>query len=411
MKRNVKFFMTVTALLLLSAVILTGCMYVIAADNGATKPYDLNVQEENSGSGGIVEDAPISQDSLQAKFEAMYHISEDDKTITVISEDYLNNYWQSAPEEIKSLTTEEVYFIVQDSFRIYEEYDEVMLPDCALYSDLPFIAAKYPLPENHIINTKPNNQSFNLCFTHEDLRSIYVMIMYRLAALSSREAFFSAWEAIAYIGDDPTTYSDMYPETVFYIPGYSETTDREYILSICGGNSDFTDLERFSDLFVVYHRDTPFIGFSSKTNGTTQVFSISGRDNPYSYFYTTTPGGYKYDTNGELIDQLVYGPSFWLYRNKRFVISYHTCLSTCDIGTYIKEGDKLTLVYEGDETYKLVFYYQTGEGYRYAKSESVPWPSAYNYEDGTMFYFVFGDEHTDEAIGSGKPVETPNGEG
>ena len=45
MKRNVKFFITVTALLLLSAVILTGCMYVIAADNGATKPYDLNVQE------------------------------------------------------------------------------------------------------------------------------------------------------------------------------------------------------------------------------------------------------------------------------------------------------------------------------------------------------------------------------
>ena len=157
MKRNVKFFMTVTALLLLSAVILTGCIYVIAADNGATKPYDLNVHEENSGSGGIVEDAPISQDSLQAKFEAMYHISEDDKTITVISEDYLSNYWQSAPKEIKSLTTEEVYFIVQDSFRIYEEYDEVVLPDCALYSDLPFIAAKYPLPENHIINTKPNN--------------------------------------------------------------------------------------------------------------------------------------------------------------------------------------------------------------------------------------------------------------
>ena len=140
MKRNVKFFMTVTALLLLSAVILTGCMYVIAADNGATKPYDPEQRQETSDGGvtqpgeknpgnSIVEDAPITQGSLQAKFESMYEISEDGKTITVISEDYLNNYWRSNYEKevIHSLTTEEVYFIIQDSIRIYEEYDEVVL--------------------------------------------------------------------------------------------------------------------------------------------------------------------------------------------------------------------------------------------------------------------------------------------
>ena len=101
MKRNVKFFTIVISLLLLSSIILTGCMYAIAADNGEMKPYDLNGQKQNSdGSGGnIVEDAPVAQDSLQAKFEAMYEISEDGKTITVISQDYLSNYWYSNYEK------------------------------------------------------------------------------------------------------------------------------------------------------------------------------------------------------------------------------------------------------------------------------------------------------------------------
>ena len=139
MKRNLKFFTIVISALLLSSIILTGCMCAIATDNGKMKTYDLNRQNSDSSGGSIVEDAPTAQDSLKAKFEKMYDVSEDGKTITVISQEYLSNYWQSNNEKevIKSLTTEEVYFIIQDSIRIYEEYDKVVLPALASYPSLP----------------------------------------------------------------------------------------------------------------------------------------------------------------------------------------------------------------------------------------------------------------------------------
>ena len=70
MKRNVKFFTIVISLLLLFSIILIGCMYAIAADNGEMKSYDLNGQKQNSDSSGgnIVEDSPLAQTELQKKF-------------------------------------------------------------------------------------------------------------------------------------------------------------------------------------------------------------------------------------------------------------------------------------------------------------------------------------------------------
>ena len=175
MKRNIKFFTIVISLLLLSSIILTGCMYAIAADNGEMKPYDLNGQKENSDSSGgnIVEgDAPLAQDSLQAKFEAMYEISEDGKTITVISEDYLNNYWRSNYEKevIHSLTTEEVYFIIQDSIRIYEEYDEVVLTGFASISSIMQVAERFPFVKDGVIKTQPDVTPY---YEWDDTEAIY----------------------------------------------------------------------------------------------------------------------------------------------------------------------------------------------------------------------------------------------
>ena len=129
MKRNVKFFTIVISLLLLSSIILTGCMYAIAADNGEMKPYDLNGQKSSSESDGgkapghILEDAPAPQDLLKEKFKSMYEISEDGKSITVISEDYLSKYWQSNYEKevIHSLTTEEVAFCPTPLCQLYVE--------------------------------------------------------------------------------------------------------------------------------------------------------------------------------------------------------------------------------------------------------------------------------------------------
>ncbi len=271
MKQNVGFFTVVILLLFLSSLVLAGCMYAIAADLGDTKPYDRNEQKEIDGNGGMAQDPPLAQESLQAKFEAMYDISEDGKTITVISQEYLQNYWQSNYEKevIHSLTTEEVYFIIQDSIRIYKEYDEVILSGFASYSSDSRIAFRMPFVKDQVIFAKPKD---GLYYFRDDITAIYEIILYRLKALSSPKAFFTGAEAIRFAGGDPLSYSSMYPETLFYIPGYAASTDRDHILSIMGGNTDPSDLERFSDLFVFPAYGMPVIELSSPTSGTTQAY-------------------------------------------------------------------------------------------------------------------------------------------
>ena len=291
MKRNVKFFTIVISLLLLSSIILTGCMYAIAADNGEMKPYDLNGQKQNSDSSGgnIVEDAPLAQDSLQAKFEAMYEISEDGKTITVISEDYLNNYWRSNYEKevIHSLTTEEVYFIIQDSIRIYEEYDEVMLTGFASVSSMMQVAERFPFVKDEVIKTQPDVTPY---YDWDDTEAIYEIILYRLKALSSPKAFFTGEEAMLSAGKEPGLNCTMPPWTTFYIPDYSENTDRSTILKAIGyaviPNIDY-HVDVISDLFSFCNKNGAYINFESKTNAqSTKVYPTVELDNKTKPYFS-----------------------------------------------------------------------------------------------------------------------------
>lgn len=295
MKRNIKFFTIVISLLLLSSIILTGCMYAIAADNGEMKPYDLNGQKQNNDSpgGNIVEDAPLPQDSLQAKFEAMYEISEDGKTITVISEDYLNNYWQSNYEKevIKSLTTEEVYFIIQDSIRIYEEYDEVVLTGFASLSSIMQVAERFPFVKDKVIKTQPDVTPY---YEWDDTEAIYEIILYRLKALSSPKAFFTGEEAMRSVGKEPGINSTMLPWTTFYIPDYSESTNRDYILSVVGYGIEMNStvvVDEFSELFGFCNKYSADINFVSKNyEQSTKVYPTVELDNKtYPYFSIKIP--------------------------------------------------------------------------------------------------------------------------
>lgn len=418
MKGNIKFFSIVLALLLASFAVLTGFMFAIASENGGMKSYNLGSQIDNkNGSPGengdgnfVIEgDAPVAQSEMQKKFAAMYDISEDGKSITVISEKYLNDYWQSNYEKevIRSLNTEEVYFIIQDSIRIYAEYEKVILPGFASYSSLSYVAERFPFVKDEVIDTKPMQSGW---FHEEDLSGIYAIILYRLTALSSPKAFFTGAEALRFVGKNPDIYSSWFPQTIFYIPGFSDETDRDYILTIMGGTSDFTDLERFSDLFIVSAWGEPLIEFSSISNGSkTQVFPTVEIEQLYSGFYTTTPGGYEYDNNGKLPVEIVYGPSFYLNRKGTFVLSMSSLMSGALSGNYTRMENKLLFLgynsLEGED-YQYVFCYQEGEGYRYSKEESTP-ASGYDFENGTMFYF---DRISDimenwDPSGSERPVQ------
>lgn len=386
MKNNFKFFSIVLVLLLASSIVLMGCMYAVAAENGDAKVYDMGSQISTNSNIIADDDTPTSQSELQKKFSAMYDISEDGKTVTVISEEYLNDFWQSNYEKevIHSLTTEEVYFIIQDSIRIYSEYEKIILTGFNADVSDKAVDERFPCIEDDEIFYCLEKSSID---KDEAESAIHSIIIYRLRALSSPKAFFTGADAIRFVGDEPAKYSSMYPEAVFYIPGYSFDTDRDYILSIMGGNTNFTDLERFSDLFMVSIAGEPRIEFGPmQGSGSLEVFPT---EEMADYDYGVADGIFEADTSDKVdvnesndnIREMI--PYF------KFDISSSMCSlvswsgDTAAVGSYIQENDAHILYFDGD--YRYVFYYNTGVGFKYVKEESIPVPG-YEFESGQMFY-------------------------
>ena len=372
MKRNVKFFTIVISLILLSSVILAGCMYGIITDDGEMKDYDMNGENSDIFGDIISEDAPFPQDLLRAKFKAMYDVSEDGKSVTVISEEYLTDRRKNIDEknEIYSLTTDEVYYIIQDSIEIYEYFDEVVLLGFASLSSLDFLG-ELPFANDQVINTKSASQdSEYYVYFEEDIANIYAIIMYRLTALSSPDAFFTGADAIRHVGGDPLLWSSLYPEKLFYIPGYSEDTDRDHILSVMGKGRSSKDEETF-ELFVIpyvgpYGR--PVIEFLSKNGGTTKVYpTLEMEKQVYNVYYVSSEGVF-----------------FRLDRDGKFYLFKHLSLSSALTGEYRLKGDVLTLKVSEEEQY--VFHYFENEGYLYCKEYSTP-SQGYDFAESTMFYF------------------------
>ena len=384
MKNNFKFFSIVLVLLLASSIVLTGCMYAIAAENGDAKVYNMGSQISADSNIIVDDDTPTSQTELQKKFSAMYDISEDGKTITVISKEYLSEFWHSNYEKevIHSLTTEEVYFIIQDSIRIYMEHDKVILAEFGSVSSNKQVAERFPYVEEQEV-CSPITSRLDRDKIETDIHKI---IMYRLRALSSPKAFFTGADAIRFVGGDPMAYDDMYPESVFYIPGYSANTDRDYILSIMGGSSNFTDLEKFTDLFEVSVEGGINIRFSSVTNGsTTEVYPT---EDMFKYAFGTPEDSNENNDKNANETPEIFKPHFVLdVANGRFRMVMTLEVSSSISGSYVQKGNKLVLYPYDDkapEGYVYVFQYQEGVGYNYIKGESNPIPG-FEFEDETVF--------------------------
>lgn len=210
--------------------------------------------------------------------------------------------------------------------------------------------------------------------------------MYRLRALSSPKAFFTGADAISFVGGDASAYNGMYPESVFYIPGYSANTDRDYILSIMGGNGNFTDLEKFTDLFEVSVEGGINIRFSSVVNGsTTEVYPT---EDMFEYAFGTPEDSNENNDKNANETPETFKPHFVLdVANGRFRIVMTLEVSSSISGSYVQKGDKLVLYPYDDkapEGYVYVFQYQEGVGYNYIKGESNPIPG-FEFEDETVF--------------------------
>lgn len=189
MKQNMKFFTIVISLLLLSSIILTGCMYAIAADNGEMKPYDLNGQKENNDSSGgnIVEDAPQAQVPLHGQFGEYLH--KDGNAVTIFSEgQYAELKAVRESNKRNPLTYEEILFLVSDSINMYFAYDEIRLYKANVDSVLPLTLSFSAIQSSSSCIIKPYHGDFSEFEVYADalnryehmLQEIYAIIYYRI---------------------------------------------------------------------------------------------------------------------------------------------------------------------------------------------------------------------------------------
>ncbi len=296
MKKEFKFLTTVVSILIVSMLILAGCMQVLSQNDSEPKDYDMDIVSQTvaeSTPEDITKEPPVAQNDMQKKFSDMSEISEDGKAITVISEEYLKDYWRSNYEKevIHSLTTEEVYFIIQDSIRIYEEYDEVVLTGFASISSMMQVAERFPFVKDKVIKTQPDVTPY---YEWDDTEAIYEIILYRLKALSSPKAFFTGEEAMLSVGEEPMINSTMLPWTTFYIPNYSESTNRDYILNVVGYGSAMNSTvieDEFSELFSFCNKNGAYINFESKNyEKSTKVYpTVELDDKTKPYFSIMLP--------------------------------------------------------------------------------------------------------------------------
>lgn len=251
MKNHWKFIVSVVSIILSSILLLTGCMAAIAASADTTRPYQLSTIPQtipdaggNSNAETVhqrpivtpdfvesqidpdLKEPPVSQEELKAKFSAMYDFSKGNKTVSVISETYLEDFWSSNNEKevVHSLSIPEVLYIIQDSIRIYNEYDTIILAGLSANTPNAAISIRFPALEQQTINPNPDDRDQ----AREDVRKI---IQYRLQALSSPKAFFTVAEMMEYRKIDLETIPDICQEVFFYIPNYSADTNRDLYLN------------------------------------------------------------------------------------------------------------------------------------------------------------------------------------
>ncbi|MBQ3848675.1 MAG: hypothetical protein II748_07505, partial [Clostridia bacterium] len=350
------------------------------AKNGVAKVYDMGSRISADINIIVGDDTPTSQTELQKKFSSMYDISEDGKTISVISKEYLSEFWHSNYEKeiINSLTTEEVYFIIQDSIRIYMEYDKVVLAGFASVSSNKQVAERFPYIEDQEV-CRPVTSYLDRDKIEKD---IYTIILYRLTALSSPKTFFTGEEAILFVGRNPGVYSTMLPWTTFYIPNYSGNTDRENILSVVGQSVKTNVINIDLDLFGFCDKNDELISFKSKTTEqsiviypTDEIYKFPAldgleemnKDSESNYHETDVP---KIENNTSYFKIDIQNGSCYLISSDGSMV---------EAKGFFTQNDNVYVLYF-DNDYQYLFYYIEGIGFEYGKAESNPLPG-YEFEN------------------------------
>ena len=127
--KNSKIIIIAASLVLAAALALCGCVYLIGQPDDETKQYDPDEMSLPS----VIEEAPSAQSELQKKFGA-YGREETgengERIFRLFTEEQIEESLTLRKNgERRSLTYEEILFLINDSIRMYFEYDKIILTD------------------------------------------------------------------------------------------------------------------------------------------------------------------------------------------------------------------------------------------------------------------------------------------
>lgn len=127
--KNKKIIIIAASLVLAAALALCGCMKVISEPDDETKEY--NPEEMTLPS--VIEETPTAQSEMQKKFGAYgkEEIGENgEKIFRLFTEEQIEESLKLREDGIRrSLTFDEIVFIINDSVRMYFEYDKIIITD------------------------------------------------------------------------------------------------------------------------------------------------------------------------------------------------------------------------------------------------------------------------------------------
>ena len=414
MKRNVKFFTIVVALLLLSALVLTGCMYAIAADRGETKPYDLNEQKYNSeGSGSVIVegDAPTAQTELQKKFSVYLH--KDGSTVTVLSEEQyaeLNTVREN--DKRNPLTYEEILFLVNDSISLYFTCDEIRLTNANRDHVLPLLS-------NQSGNARVITPAYKDAAAYETyneainaycrmLTDIYEIIYYRIYMHDAgfemvHHTYHGGKEYIfgnRYHGD-LGMFNSAVPQERYQMLAIDQATfsgiDNEE--KLVGEYQTLLAWKRIPAMNVIVHNeDIPRLHSAVLYTSILNIerdpmecrfYIVGPMDEPEQQIYPTAEleemmphQEFLYEVSAS-DDQMQ--PGFALnYENGTVVMGAGKLLSVTIHGEFA-EYDGVLKLYFGEHGY---VFYKHEDGYVYSAENSKPISGGYDFADGLVFHKV-----------------------
>lgn len=145
--KNSKIIIIAASLVLAAALALCGCVYLIGGVPDETRGYDPDEMTLPS----VIEETPSAQSELQKKFGA-YGREETgergERIFRLFTEEQIEESLTLRKNgERRMLTYEEILFLINDSIRMYFEYDKIIITDfiCHTHDKVPTSALDYDM--------------------------------------------------------------------------------------------------------------------------------------------------------------------------------------------------------------------------------------------------------------------------